>query len=83
MRARRIEQPAQADHVLLAIGGELFQRDDDSEDTIRHRLEVYAEQTSPLISFYADEGILIGIDATGPVEEVTSRAMAALRPFVR
>ena len=64
-------------------GGELFQRDDDSEDTIRHRLEVYAEQTSPLISFYADENILIGIDATGPVEEVTSRAMAALRPFVR
>ena len=64
-------------------GGELFQRDDDSEDTIRHRLEVYAEQTSPLISFYADENILIGIDAPGPVEEVTSRAMAALRPFVR
>ena len=64
-------------------GGELFQRDDDSEETIRHRLEVYAEQTSPLIAFYADENTLIGIDATGPVEEVTSRAMAALRPFVR
>ena len=63
-------------------GGELFQRDDDdSDETIRHRLEVYAEQTSPLISFYAD--ILIGIDATGPVEEITSRALAALRPFVR
>jgi adenylate kinase len=64
-------------------GGELFQRDDDSEETVRHRLEVYAEQTAPLISFYADENILIGIDATGPVEEITSRAMAALRPFVR
>ena len=64
-------------------GGELFQRDDDTEVTIRHRLEVYAEQTSPLIAFYADEGTLIGIDATGPVEEVTSRALAALRPFVR
>ena len=64
-------------------GAELFQRDDDSEETIRHRIEVYAEQTSPLISFYADENILIGIDATGPVEEITSRAMAALRPFVR
>jgi adenylate kinase len=64
-------------------GGELFQRDDDSEETIRHRLEVYAEQTAPLISFYADENTLIGIDATGPVEEITSRAMAALRPFVR
>jgi len=54
-------------------GGELFQRDDDSEETIRHRLEVYAEQTSPLISFYADENILIGIDATGPVASRPSR----------
>jgi adenylate kinase len=63
--------------------GQLFQRDDDSEDTIRHRIEVYAEQTSPLVAFYADENILIGIDATGPVEEITSRALAALRPFVR
>lgn len=64
-------------------GGDLFQRDDDSEETVRHRLEVYAEQTSPLIAFYADENILIGIDATGPVEEITSRAMAAIRPFLR
>ena len=64
-------------------GGELFQQDDDSEETIRHRIEVYAEQTFPLLAFYADENVLIGIDATGPVEEVTSRAMAALRPFVR
>ena len=60
-------------------GGELFQRDDDSEETIRHRLEVYAEQTSPLIAFYADEGILIGIDATGLVEDITDRAIEALR----
>ena len=36
----------------------------------------------PLVAFYADENILIGIDATGPVEEITSRALAALRPFV-
>ncbi|MQA83219.1 MAG: adenylate kinase [Streptosporangiales bacterium] len=63
-------------------GGELFQRDDDREETIRHRLEVYQEQTTPLISFYADEGILMGVDATGPVENVTDRALAALRPFM-
>ena len=75
--------PPSRNGICDDCGGELFQRDDDSEDTIRHRLEVYAEQTSPLISFYADENILIGIDATGPVEEVTSRALAALRPFVR
>jgi adenylate kinase len=64
-------------------GGELFQRDDDKEDTIRHRLEVYNQQTRPLIAYYADEGILLGIDATGPVEEITDRAMSALRRFVR
>jgi adenylate kinase len=64
-------------------GGELFQRDDDQEDTIRHRLEVYQQQTRPLIAYYADEGTLLGIDATGPVEEITDRAMSALRRFVR
>jgi adenylate kinase len=64
-------------------GGELFQRDDDHEDTIRHRLEVYQQQTRPLIAFYADEGTLLGIDATGPVEEITDRAMSALRRFDR
>jgi adenylate kinase len=63
-------------------GGELFQRDDDREQTIRHRLDVYAQQTQPLIAFYADDGILLGIDATGPVEEITARAMAALRRFL-
>jgi adenylate kinase len=62
-------------------GGELFQRDDDSEDTIRHRLEVYADQTSPLIGFYGDRGLLRGVDATGPVEDVTERAINALRRF--
>jgi adenylate kinase len=64
-------------------GGELFQRDDDREETIRHRLEVYQQQTQPLISYYANEGILLGIDATGPVDDVTDRALLALRRFVR
>jgi adenylate kinase len=64
-------------------GGGLFQRDDDREETIRHRLDVYAHQTQPLIAFYADEGILLGIDATGPVEDITERALAALRRFIR
>jgi adenylate kinase len=62
-------------------GGELFQRDDDSEETIRHRLEVYADQTSPLIGYYGDLGLLRGVDATGPVEDVTERAINALRRF--
>src|SRR5262245_221473 len=74
--------PPKVDGVCDACGGELFQRDDDREETIRHRLEVYEQQTSPLISYYAEEGLLEGVDATGPVEEVTRRAMSALRRFV-
>ncbi|GIH63471.1 MULTISPECIES: adenylate kinase [Microbispora] len=73
--------PPAVEGVCDACGGELFQRDDDREETIRRRLEVYQEQTAPLISFYADEGILQGVDATGPVEEITQRAMSALRRF--
>ena len=75
------EPPARAG-LCDDCGGELFQRDDDRELTIRHRLDVYAEQTRPLIAFYADDGILLGIDATGPVEEITSRALVALRRFI-
>jgi adenylate kinase len=62
-------------------GGELFQRDDDQPETIRHRLEVYYEQTSPLVGYYAESGILVGIDAMGPVDDVTDRAIAALRSY--
>jgi adenylate kinase len=75
--------PPAREGICDACGGTLFQRDDDREQTVRHRLEVYKKQTAPLVSYYADEGILIGIDATGPVEEVTERALAALRPFAR
>lgn len=67
--------------VCDRCGGELFQRDDDREATIRHRLEVYAEQTAPIVSYYADRGLLVGVDATGPVEDITDRALAALRRF--
>ena len=73
--------PPARDGVCDRCGGELFQRDDDSEETIRHRLEVYADQTSPLIGYYGDRGLLRGVDATGPVEDVTERAINALRRF--
>ena len=75
--------PPTREGVCDHCGGELFQRDDDRPDTVRHRLEVYAEQTAPLIAFYAEKGVLVGIDATGPVDDVTERAIAALRPFYR
>jgi adenylate kinase len=73
--------PPSTEGTCDRCGGELFQRDDDREDTIRHRLEVYADQTSPLIGYYGDRGLLRGVDATGPVEDVTERAINALRRF--
>jgi adenylate kinase len=75
--------PPSSDGVCDICGGELFQRDDDMPETVRHRLEVYYEQTSPLVGYYAEAGILVGIDAMGPVDDVTDRAIAALRPFGR
>jgi adenylate kinase len=62
----------------MLVDGQMVQRGDDDPETVRHRLEVYREQTAPLSHFYESEGLLSRIDAIGPVEEVTERAMAAL-----
>ncbi|QHY97581.1 Adenylate kinase [Streptomyces sp. S4.7] len=59
-------------------GGELYQRDDDSEETVRTRLEVYHTQTEPIIDHYREQGLVVTISALGKVAEVTKRAMAAL-----
>ena len=75
--------PPTVEGVCDSCGGELFQRDDDKPDTIRHRLEVYYEQTAPLVSYYAEERLLVGIDAMGPVDDVTERAISSLRPYGR
>ncbi|MFW5420453.1 adenylate kinase [Nocardiopsis sp. CNT-189] len=64
--------------VCDACGGELYQRDDDREDVIRHRLQVYREQTEPLVAFYAEQGVLVTIEAVAEVTEVTGRALSAL-----
>jgi adenylate kinase len=73
--------PPTVEGVCDRDGGELFQRDDDKAGTVRHRLDVYAKQTSPLVSFYAARGVLVGIDATGPVDDVTERALEALHRY--
>jgi adenylate kinase len=53
-------------------------RADDTEDVIRHRLTVYRDQTEPLISVYAERGLIVTVDAIGTVDEVTARIHAAL-----
>jgi adenylate kinase len=57
---------------------DLYQREDDKEEVIARRLEVYEEQTAPLIAFYRSEGILITIPAVGSVAEITEQAITAL-----
>ncbi len=59
-------------------GGDVYQREDDKVEVISRRLEVYQEQTAPIISFYRNEGLLITVSASGNVEEITMRAISAL-----
>jgi adenylate kinase len=73
--------PPSSPGVCDRCGGELYQRDDDKPETVRHRLEVYAAQTAPLIDFYRGEDKLVAIDAVGAVEDVTERAISALEPY--
>jgi adenylate kinase len=69
--------PASA-QACAACGGELYQREDDKAEVIARRLEVYNEQTAPIIAFYRGEGLLITISAAGAVSEITERATTAL-----
>jgi adenylate kinase len=59
-------------------GGELYQRPDDTVDTIKKRLEVYFSQTTPLINYYAKAGNLLEVNGEGSVDEVSRRIITAL-----
>lgn len=71
--------PPQAAGRCDACGGELFQRDDDQETTIRKRLAVYAEQTAPLIDYYRAAGLLTELDGMLPIPVVHRQVLAALQ----
>ncbi|MFV2099866.1 adenylate kinase [Micromonospora sp. LOL_024] len=73
--------PTSRDGICDRCGAELFQRDDDKPETIAARLREYADKTAPLVDYYGAQGKLVGIDATGPVEDVTVRAIDALRSY--
>lgn len=62
----------------IGKGGELLQREDDNEQTIANRLEVYAQQTAPLIDYYQQLGLLRTVSAEGPVEDVYDRLVKTL-----
>ncbi|MFW6695640.1 adenylate kinase [Streptomyces sp. MAR4 CNX-425] len=70
--------PPEREGVCDICGGELYQRDDDDEDTVRRRLEVYHEETEPIIDYFKAQGLVTTISALGSVAQVTRRAMEAL-----
>jgi len=59
-------------------GSELYQRDDDRSDTVKHRIQVYFQQTAPLIAYYRERGLLSEIDGAQPIEKVTADLLAVL-----
>jgi adenylate kinase len=74
---QRFQPPRQAGRCDQC-GGELYQREDDKPETVRKRLEVYSQQTAPLIDYYRARGKLVEIDGDKPVEEVAEGLLAAV-----
>jgi adenylate kinase len=71
--------PPKEDKKCDFDGSELYQRDDDKEDTVKNRIQVYFNQTAPLISYYRDHGKLVEIDGTQTIDRVTEDLLAALK----
>lgn len=71
--------PPKAEQICDSCGGPLIQRDDDREETIRKRLDVYAEQTTPLTGYYRETGLLTELDGMQPIAVVQEQMLSALQ----
>jgi adenylate kinase len=78
---RVVELTVVTDEVVgrLLLRAQTSGRSDDTEEVIRRRLEVYAEQTAPLTAVYRDRGLLVQVDGMGEINEVSARVLAVLR----
>ena len=72
-----VSNPPKRSGVCDACGGELYQREDDSEATVRNRLGVYARQTAPLLDWYRGRGMLTSVPGEGPIETVRASVRGA------
>lgn len=73
-----VDHPPRVEGKCDACGGDLYQRDDDTEQAITRRLEIYEKATAPLIAWYDKKGLLAVVDAVGAPDEVASRVGAAV-----
>jgi len=74
-----IYQPPMKEGICDMDGSDLYQREDDKPETVRHRIEVYKEQTAPLIDYYKKQGKLVGVDGAKSIDEVSGELLGKLR----
>jgi adenylate kinase len=74
-----VSNPPRRDGVCDVCGGELYQRVDDSEATVRNRLKVYQMQTAPLLEWYTGKGLLVSIQGAGTIADINRRVKDAAR----
>jgi adenylate kinase len=73
-----VDNPPKVPGTCDVCGGELVQRDDDTEDAVKRRLEIYESVTAPLVDWYKTQGLLATVDAAGDADEVTERVVEAV-----
>lgn len=73
-----INRPPKQEGLCDACNSQLVQRPDDTEEVIRHRLEVYRRETEPVLSFYADQGLLKRVDGNGDLHDIFSRLLMVM-----
>ena len=71
--------PPKNEKICDVDGSELYQREDDALETVKQRIRVYEEQTAPLIDYYQNKGLLVQVNGTKSIEEVTSLLLAAIK----
>ena len=78
-RIYSVDSPPEVNWTCDVDGGEVVQRDDDTEEAVRKRLDTYAVETLPLLPFYEERGLLVGVDGFGSTDEVFERLLGAVQ----
>lgn len=74
----KVFDPPKAGDRCDGCGGELYQRDDDKEETMRNRLDVYERQTAPLAAYYGEESLLRTINGSGSIDDIQRKLLTTL-----
>jgi len=73
-----VHNPPRQQGICDVDDSELYQREDDKPETVRHRLQVYEERTAPLIDYYRERGVLVSVNGDQPIEAVTEKILSSL-----